>query len=148
MIWLWSNLWWLGPLLVIGAGLAHPVPRKLLEQVPARWWIRLGVLALFGLTFQCGRWYERSVAKERQEATEKRLDAKAAQVAKASHEAAQKAREGIRKESDDVQVRIREVVRTVPGGCPAMPDELHDLLQREVERARAELSGAAGPGNP
>ena len=63
MIWLWSNLWWLGPLLVLGAGLAHPVPRKLLEQVPARWWVRLGVLALFMVNLRgqirYRRWFKR-----------------------------------------------------------------------------------------
>lgn len=142
MIWLWSNLWWLVP--ALAAGLAHPVPRKLLEQVPARWWIRLGVLALFGLTFQCGRWYERSEAQERQEAAEKRADAKGAKVAKASHAAAQKAREGIRKESDDAQTEARTIVRYLEPTCPAQPDRLRELGRAAVESAGREMLPAEG----
>ena len=133
MIWLWSNLWWLGPALVLAAGLAHPVPRKLLEQVPARWWIRLGVLALFGLTFQLGRWYERSVAQERQEAAEKRADAKGAAAAKKADIAAQEAGKRLNKERQ-TNDRIREVVRYV--ACDPLPDGVRDALQRKVEAAR------------
>lgn len=147
MIWLWANLWWLGPVLVLAAGLAHPVSRKLLEQVPARWWLRLGVLALFGLTFQLGRWYERSAVEERQAAAEDRADVKAAKAAGRAAEKAEAATTAIRKEKAHVQTRIREVVRTVAGDCPAMPAELRDLLEHEVERTRAELPPAAGAGD-
>lgn len=136
MIWLWSNLWWLGPLLVLVAGLAHPVPRKLLEQVPTRWWIRLGVLALFGLTFQCGRWYERSVAQQRQEAAEKRADAKGERVAKRAQGEAGKAKDGFTKEQQTSE-RIREVVRYLE--CEPMPAGLRDDIQRKVEATRRSL---------
>jgi len=101
--------------------------------VPARWWIRLGVLALFGLTFQCGRWYERSVAQERQEAAEKRADAKAERVARKAGQQADAARKRFEKESV-VNEQIREVVRYLH--CDPLPDGVRDALQRKVEAAR------------
>lgn len=154
MIWLLSNIWWLVPallgLVALGfafAGPGLPVLLAGLRRVPAPVWAGLAAVALLGLTFQAGRWYERSAAKERQAAAEDRADTKAAKTAGRAAEKAEQATTEIRKESARVQVRIREVVRTVPGDCPAMPDELRDLLEHEVERTRAELPPAAGPGD-
>lgn len=145
MIWLWSNLWWLVPVLIGVAALAHPVPRAVLGRVPLRWWLYLGVVALLGLTFQCGRWYERSVAREAAAAAEKKADVKAAGVAKSAFEQATKSSDTIRKESSDAATEVRTIIRTVPGACPPLPPRVHDLGRAAVEAARRELpAGPAG----
>ena len=116
----------------------------LLQRVPVRWWLGLGVVMLLGLTFQLGRWYERSVARESAEAREVKADVKAAGVAE---KATADAREGaaiIRKESSDAVAEVRTIIRTV-GACPPLPARVHDVGRAAVEAARRELpAGAAG----
>ena len=144
MIWLWSNLWWLVPVAVLGAGLAHPVPRALLRRVPVRFWLGLGVVMLLGLTFQLGRWYERSVARETAEAKEVKADVKAAGVAEKANTEAREGSVVIRKESSDAAAEVRTIIRTV-GDCPPLPARVHDRGRAAVEAARRELpAGPAG----
>ncbi len=143
MIWLWSNLWWLVPVVVLGAGLAHPIPRALLQRVPVRAWAILGVLMLLGLTFQLGRWYERSVAREAAVKAEQKADVKAAGVAEKATVEARESSDIIRKESSDAVQEVRTIIRTVPGQCPPLPDRVRDIGRAAVEAARRELPAGA-----
>lgn len=143
------NTWWLVPALVGVVALAvfltagPLVLREGAQRVPLLGWQVLAGLVALSLAsdWLIGIGEDRCEAK--QEAAEAKADVKAASVAKESNAEADKAKTAIRKETSDVQVQIREVVRTVPGACPAMPDELHDVLQRQVEAARAELQAGA-----
>lgn len=141
MIWLLSNLWWLVPVAVGLALLAHPVPRAFVKAVPPKWWLRLAVLAAFGLTFQAGRWYERDAAKDRQAAAEGKADVKAAKVSTATAEKVEADRTTIRKETSDAASEVRTIIRTVRAGCPAdpVPERVHELGRAAVEAARREL---------
>jgi biopolymer transport protein ExbB/TolQ len=137
VIWLLSNVWWLVPLLIGGLALANlPMTLAVIRRVPRWLWLALAAVALLGLTFQSGRWYERREHQAAQEAAEKRADAKAGRVAKAAHERAQKARERIRQESEEATDEAQAAVDALPDTCPPLPDELREHAQREVERAR------------
>ena len=146
MIWLLLNGWWLVVAVVglLAAAVAlNPAVLPVLRRLPSWAYAAAGAVLAVSLasSWLVGVGEERCRAA--QEAAEKRADAKGERVAKASQAAAQKARDSIRKESSDAQVQIREIVRTLPATCPPMPDELRDVLQRQVEAARAELQRSA-----
>lgn len=149
MIWLLMNVWWLVPALVGVAALcvfltAGPLVLRGLSRRIKPWaWQALAAVVAVSLasSWLIGIGEDRCQAK--QEKAEAKADVKAAKVAGAAREEADQAKATIRKETSDVQVQIREVVRTVPATCPDMPDELRDLLQRQVEAARAELQAGA-----
>lgn len=151
--WLIGNLYWLLPaLLVLGVGLAlafgvWPVVVATFGRLPplaqALALVVLATLIAGSGMYAKGKADGLASCRATQAGAEDRADAKGAKVAAGAQAKAQEARTDIRKETSDVQVRIREVVRTVPGACPAMPDELRDLLQRQVEAARAELPATA-----
>jgi len=144
VIWLWSNLWWLVPVLVIGAGLAHPIPRALLRRVPVRAWAILGVFMLLGLTFQLGRWYERSTVREK----EVKADVKAAKVVTESKTRVGTIRKTTYKESADAVANVEAAVAALPDTCPALPDSVRESVQRQVEAARDGVSESAGSAHP
>lgn len=136
MIWLLTNAWWL---VVIGVGLLaalHPAGWALIRAVPRSWWLVLAGAAVLGLTFQSGRWYERSVAEVAQEARDTKADVKAQGQHRKADQAAKAATATITKESADAAVQVRTIVRTLPATCPPVPAELRDVLQRQVEAAR------------
>jgi membrane protein implicated in regulation of membrane protease activity len=137
VIWLLTNVWWLVPLLIGGLALANlPMTLAVIRRVPVRVWLALAAVALLGLTFQSGRWVERREHRSAQEAAEKRADAKAGRVAKAAQERAEKARARIRQDTEESTDAAQDAVDALPATCPPLPDELRDIVQREVERAR------------
>lgn len=144
MIWLLTNVWWLVPVLIVVLASLSPAGWALVRRVPVRVWLVVLAVALLGLSFQAGRWHERSQHRSAQEAAESQADAKAVRVAKDAGAKADESRATFQKETQDVQVRIREVVRTVPATCPPMPDELRELLQRQVQGARDAVQAGSG----
>ena len=151
MFWLLANLWWLVPL-VIGlmaavfafSGPGLPAMVALLRRVPWQVWAAVAFIGWTGLAVQCGRWIERSAIEQRQEAAEAKADAKADRVAKQAQGEAKKARDTIRKESDDAQAEVRTIVRTLPATCPSQPDRLRELGDAAVQGARGEVLPAEG----
>lgn len=141
ILWLLSNVWWLVPLAVGLLALANlPLTLSVIRRVPARVWLAVGVVALLGLTFQGGRWYERSLHRSAQEAAEAKADAKAAAVAKAAQERTQKATAKIRERTEDDADAIRremDVVRVCPE--PVQPDSVRERGREAVEAARRAL---------
>lgn len=143
------NVWWLVPaLFALGAGVAFlmlgPVPlRALAARVPALVWQALAAIVAVSLASSWLIGIGEGRCEAKQAKAEAKADVKAAGVAAKADAEAKEATTIIREESQNAQVRIRELVRTVPGACSAMPDELRDILQREVEAARAELQAGA-----
>lgn len=142
MIWLLSNVWWLVPVAFGLLAMANPAFLSLLRRVPLRAWLVLGAIALLGLSFQAGRWYERSQHRSAQAAAEARADAKAAKVAKRASAKAQEASATIQKETDHAAAEVRVILRD--RACPAAPERVHELGQQAVERARRALRPAEG----
>lgn len=146
-----GHLWWLIPAAIVLCavlaaflGPGATVVAAWAKSAPRAVWLAMAGVMVLGFSFQCGRWYERSVAQERQEAAEKRADAKGEIAAKRAHGAAQKARDTIRKESDDAQAEVRTIVRTLPATCPDQPDRLRELGRAAVESAGREVLPAEG----
>lgn len=139
MIWLLSNLWWLGPLVLLAAIALHPASWPILARVPARWWLAAAFVALLGLTFQAGRWYERSAAEKAQDKSENRADAKGEKVAGKAQAKAQEATATTRQEASDAQAEARVIVRTLPADCPEQPARLRELGESAVEATRRSL---------
>jgi hypothetical protein len=141
VLWLLTNVWWLVPLLIGGLALANlPMTLAVIRRVPVRVWLALAAVALLGLTFQSGRWYERRAQESAQEAAEKRADAKAGRVAKQAHDDAEKATAVIRDRTEDV---ADEVEREMDGArvCPepVQPERVRELGEQAVEAARRAL---------
>lgn len=144
MIWLWSNVWWLVPLVIGGLALANlPMTLSVIRRVPLKAWLALGVVALLGLTFQAGRWHERRAHRSAQEAAEAKADAKAARVAKKATDAAKEATKRIQDRSEEA---ADEVDRQMEPVCPdvPVPDGVRDQLGDAVRRAREALPSDAG----
>lgn len=140
MIWLLTNIWWLVPVAIGLLALANlPMTLAVIRRVPVRVWLALAAVALLGLTFQAGRWYERRAQEAAQATAEARADRKAADVAKRSHERAQKAGKAIRERTEESTDAAREIVGSLPATCPDLPNELRDIVQQQVERARRGL---------
>lgn len=143
MIWLLSNLWWLVPalfaLVALGfvfAGPGLPVLLALLRRVPVAAWAVLGGIALVGLAFQGGRWYERSQVADAQAAAEKKADVRADKVAGKATAKADAAKADIRKDSDNAQTEVRTIIRTLPASCPELPPRAILIGKEAVEKAR------------
>ena len=145
MIWLLLNAWWLVALVIalpavlaLVAGFGPMLP-GIARRVPAAAWA--AVAAVLAVSLASG-WLV-SVGEERcqaaQEAAEAKADAKGAIVAKRSQAAAHKAREGIRKESQDAVTEVRTIIRTLPATCPVQPDRLRQLGDAAVQGARGEV---------
>jgi hypothetical protein len=146
VIWLLSNVWWLVPLLIGALALVNPGLLGLLKRVPARAWLALLAVALLGLSFQAGRWYERSEHRSAQATAEGRADAKAIKAAGHATTKAQEASAAIQKETDHAAAEVRTITRTVRAACPPpdLPPRVHELGQQAVERARSALRPAEG----
>lgn len=152
--WLFGHAWWgLPALLVLIAAAfallgAWPLLVGILGRLPPRVQVLLlvlgGALVASSGLYAVGLEHGRERCQHAQEAAETGADAKAIRVAKDAGVKADEARATFQKETNDVQVRIREVVRTVPATCPPMPDELRELLQRQVEGARDAVPAGAG----
>lgn len=145
MIWLLTNIWWLVPVAIGLLALLNPTTALLLRKVPRRVWLALGAVALLGLTFQAGRWYERAAQEAAQATAEARADRKAADAAKAATDRAGKATAKIRARTedaaDDVQ-REMDSVRVCPE--PAQPAGVSERGREAVRRAREALPSAGG----
>jgi len=135
-----GHLWWLIPAAIVLCavlaaflGPGATVVAAWAKSAPRAVWLAMAGVMVLGFSFQCGRWHERSVAQERQEAAEKRADAKAERVARKAAQQADAARKRFEKESV-VNEHIREVVRYLH--CDPLPDGVRDALQRKVEAAR------------
>lgn len=133
MIWLWSNAWWLGPGLVIALASLHPAGWALLRRVPLRAWLALAAVALLGLSFQAGRWYERSQVEKKAAAA----DVKAGEVVTKSKARVAKARKAITEETEDAVAEVEAAVAALPDTCPPLPDGVRESVQRQIEGARA-----------
>lgn len=72
-----------------------------------------------------------------QEAAEADGLANAKEAGKQAQAKAQAATKDIAKESTDAAEQVREIVRYLPASCPPMPDQLHDVLKRQAERANS-----------
>jgi biopolymer transport protein ExbB/TolQ len=138
VIWLWANAWWIGTLAIVALAVLHPAGLFLLRKVPLKAWLALAAVALLGLTFQSGRWYERRTQESAQEAAEKRADAKAGRVAKAAQERAQKATQRIHERTEEA---ADEIDRQMEPVCPdvPLPSVVRDDLADAVRRAREAL---------
>lgn len=144
MIWLLSNVWWLALLVLVLAGL-HPAGWALLRRVPARVWLVLAAVVVLGLSFQAGRWYERSQHRSAQATAEARVDAKAIKAGGRAAAKAQEASATISKETTDAAAEVRVILRD--RACPAgaeLPPRVHELGEQAVERARRALRPAEG----
>jgi hypothetical protein len=142
VIWLWANAWWWVPLLVLALASLHPAGWALLRRVPARVWLLVLTVALLGLSFQAGRWYERSQHRTAQETAEGRADAKAIKAAGRATAKAQEASAAIQKETQDAAAEVRVILRDRV--CPAAPPRVHELGREAVERAQQALRPAEG----
>jgi biopolymer transport protein ExbB/TolQ len=139
VIWLLTNVWWLVPLVVGGLALANlPMTLAVIRRVPVRVWLAVAAVALLGLTFQAGRWYERREHQAAQEAAEKRADAKAGRVAKQAQERTRKAVERIHERTEEA---ADEIDRQMEPVCPdvPLPSVVRDDLADAVRRAREAL---------
>jgi hypothetical protein len=145
VIWLLSNVWWLVPVLVGVLALINPSLLALLRRVPARAWLALAAIALLGLSFQAGRWYERSQHRAAEATAEGRADAKALKAGGRAAAKAQEASATISKETTDAAAEVRVILRD--RACPAgaeLPPRVHELGEQAVERARRALRPAEG----
>jgi hypothetical protein len=146
VIWLLSNVWWLVPAGVAVLALVNPAFLGLLRRVPARVWLLVLAVALLGLSFQAGRWYERSQHRTAQATAEGQADTKAVKAAGRAATKAEAASATISKETTDAAAEVREIVRPVRAACPPaeLPPRVHELGERAVERAQRALR--PGPG--
>lgn len=142
MIWLLSNAWWLVPVVIGVLALLNPGFLALLRRVPARVWVAFAAVALLGLSFQAGRWYERSQHRSAQEAAEGRADAKVIKAGGRAAAKAQAASATISKETTDAAAEVRVILRD--RACPAVPDRVHEMGEQAVERASRALRPAEG----
>jgi methylthioribose-1-phosphate isomerase len=139
VLWLASNVWWLVPVAVGVLALVNlPMTLAVIRRVPVRVWLALGVVALLGLTFQAGRWYERSQHEQAQEAAEAKADAKAATVAKKAAIDAGKATAKIRERTEEAADEIEREMGAVDCAVP-IPDRVRDELAGATRRAREAL---------
>ena len=118
--------------------------RAFAKRVPWQVWVALAFALLLGAVYLKGRLDGREACQQRQEAAEAKADAKAEQVAKRAQGDAKKARDTIRKESNDAQAEVRTIVRTLPSTCPSQPDRLRELGDAAVQGARGEVLPAEG----
>jgi hypothetical protein len=118
--------------------------KKLLGSVPRWAWGLLAAVALLGGVWMHGRAAGKEACQRAQEAAEKRADAKGERVAKRAQDAAKRVRDTIRKESDDAQAEVREIVRYLPSTCPSQPDRVRELGDAAVQGARREVLPAEG----
>ena len=146
MIWLLSNVWWLVPAGIGVLALINPAFLALLRRVPARAWLVLAAVALLGLSFQAGRWYERSQHRAAEATAEGRADAKAIKAGGRAAAKAQEASATISKETTDAAAEVRTITRPVRAACPPaeLPPRVHELGEQAVERARRALRPAEG----
>jgi hypothetical protein len=145
VIWLLSNVWWLVPAGVAVLALVNPAFLALLRRVPARVWLLVLAVALLGLSFQAGRWYERSLHRTAQATAEGQADTKAVKAAGRAATKAEAASATISKETTDAAAEVRVILRD--RACPAgaeLPARVHELGERAVERAQRALR--PGPG--
>lgn len=112
-----------------------------LRKVPREVWIALAV----ALAFLWLRSHWIGVGEDRcraaQEAADARARDKADKAAATAQKAAQDASATIKEETDHAADRARVIVREITAGCPlpAQPDELRDLGDEAVRRAREAL---------
>ncbi|WP_332823130.1 hypothetical protein [Stutzerimonas kunmingensis] len=141
MIWALTNIWWLVPVAIGLLALLNPTTALLLRKVPRRVWLALGAVALLGLTFQAGRWYERRAQEAKQATAEARADRKAIKAGARADKAADEAVATIKEETDHAADRARVIVREITADCPlpAQPDELRRIGDEAVGRARRAL---------
>jgi hypothetical protein len=132
VIWLWANAWWWVPLLVLALASLHPAGWALLRRVPARVWLPVLAVALLGLSFQAGRWYERSQVEKKAAAA----DVKAGETVTKSKARAEKVRKAITEETEDAVAEVEAAVAALPDTCPPLPDGVRDSVQRQVQAAR------------
>lgn len=148
MIWLLSNVWWLVPVAVALLALSHPAALAILKRVPARVWAALAAVALLGLSFQAGRWYERSQHRDAQATAQAKSLAKGQKAAQKAQEAATAVKIEVRQESENEAVQAREIVRYLPRTCPTQPDELRVIGRDAVEAARASVPATPRRADP
>lgn len=150
-IWLLVNTWWLLPALAtLGAGIAValgvglPVLRSLAKRVPALVWQALAGILAVSLASSWLIGIGEAQCEARQEKAETKADVKAAKVAAESDEKADLAKTTIRKESTDAQSEARDIVHSLPTGCPTQPDRLRELGESAVEAASRGVPAGAG----
>ena len=151
MIWLLMNVWWLVPALAaLGAGIAValgvglPVLRSLAQRVPALVWQALAAIVAVSLASSWLIGIGEARCEAKQEKAEAKADVKAAKVATEASEKAGEAKTTIRKESNDAQAEARDIVHSLPAGCPAQPDRLRELGESAVEAASRGVPAGAG----
>jgi hypothetical protein len=132
VIWLLSNAWWLVLVAIAVLALINPTLLALLRRVPLRAWLALAAVALLGLSFQAGRWYERSQVEKKAAAA----DVKAGETVTKSKARAEKVRKAITEETEDAVAEVEAAVAALPDTCPPLPDGVRDSVQRQVQAAR------------
>jgi hypothetical protein len=142
VIWLLSNVWWLVLVAIAVLALINPTLLALLRRVPLRAWLVLAAVALLGLSFQAGRWYERSQHRTAQATAEAQADAKAIKAGGRAAAKAQEASATIQKETQDAAAEVRVILRDRV--CPAAAPRVHELGREAVERAQQALRPAEG----
>lgn len=155
MIWLlFGHLWWALPALValvvvlsltFGAwplvlGAVGRVPPRAQALVLA---VAVGLIAGSGM-YAKGRHDGKAGCAAAQAKAEDKADVKAAKVATEASEKAGEAKTTIRKESSDAQSEARDIVHSLPAGCPAQPDRLRELGESAVEAASRGVPAGTG----